>query len=125
MAPSVVDRLADAISTRDIEALVACFAPTFSMEWPVHPARSFNGPDQVQRNWEALFRAYPTIQAMIATRVQSGDETWGEWEFTSEAHDGARFWQRGVIIVNIEGEHIVKSRFYMEPVEEAEGTPGS
>ena len=125
MAPSVVDRLADAISTRDIEALVACFAPTFSMEWPVHPARSFNGPDQVRRNWEALFKAYPTIQATIATRVQRGDEIWGEWEFASEVNGGARFCQRGVIIVNVEGELIVKSRFYMEPVQEAEGTPGS
>lgn len=125
MAPSVVDRLADAISTQDIEALVGCFAPTFSVEWPVHPARSFSGPDQVRRNWEAIFKAFPTIKATITTRVRSGDEIWGEWEFTSEAGDGPRFWQRGVIIVNVDGEHIVRSRFYMEPVEEAAGTPGA
>ncbi|WP_216897815.1 nuclear transport factor 2 family protein [Nocardia alni] len=120
MTPTVIDRLADAISTQDIEALVACFAPTFSMEWPAHPARSFNGPDQVRRNWEGLFKAYPTIQATIATRVQSGNEIWGEWEFRSEVHDGARFWQRGVIIVNLEEGLIRRSRFYMEPAEEAE-----
>ena len=69
-----------------------------------------------------LFKAYPTIQATIATRVERGDEVWGEWEFTSEVHAGARFWQRGVIIVNVADELIVKSRFYMEPVEEAGGT---
>lgn len=119
MVPSVVDRLAKAISTQDIEALVACFAPTFSVDWPVHQARSFSGPEQVRVNWGMLFKTFPSIQARIVRRVESGDEIWGEWEFTSEVHEAGRFWQRGIIIVEVDDELIVKSHFFMEPVEEA------
>jgi ketosteroid isomerase-like protein len=121
MASSVVDRLVGAINRHDLERLTECFAPAFSMLWPVHPARSFNGRDGVRRNWEAIFKAHPDIRVTLTTRVQSGDEIWGEWEFKGENGDGGPlFWQRGVIIVVVDGEVIVQSRFYMEPVEAAD-----
>lgn len=118
MPPSVVDRLVEAINSHDLERLTDCFSPTFSMVWPVHPARSFSGRDGVRRNWRAIFEAYPDIQVTLRARVQSGDESWGEWEFKGKGRDGGpSFWQRGVIIVVADGELIVQSRFYMEPVE--------
>lgn len=80
MASSVIDRLVDAINGHDLERLVDCFGPAFSGLWPVHPARSFNGRDGVRKNWEAIFKAYPGVQATLTKQVQSGDETWGEWE---------------------------------------------
>jgi len=120
MASSVVDRLVDAINGHDLERLTECFAPSFSMVWPAHPARSFNGRDGVRRNWEAIFTAHPDIGVTLTTRAQSGEEIWGEWEFKAESSDGGQsFWQRGVIIVVVDGEVIVQSRFYMEPVEAA------
>lgn len=125
MADSVIDRLADAINKHDIEALTACFAPSFANDWPAHPARSFTGTEQVRRNWEAIFQAHPAVKAEIVRRVHSGNETWAEWEFTSEIHDGAQFWQRGVIVVEANEDFIVKATFYMEPVERAQGSPGS
>ena len=125
MADSVIDRLADAINKHDIEALTACFESSYANDWPVHPSRSFTGADQVRRNWEAIFRAYPTVKAKIIRRVPSGDESWAEWEFTSETHDGAQFWQRGVIVVEENEDRIVKASFYMEPVESAQESPGS
>jgi ketosteroid isomerase-like protein len=125
VAVSVIDRLADAINKHDIEMLTACFAPSFANDWPAHPARSFTGADQVRRNWEAIFQSYPTVKAKIVRRVHSGDETWAEWEFTSEIRDGAEFWQRGVIVVETDEDRIVKASFYMEPVETAQETPGS
>jgi hypothetical protein len=91
---------------------------------PAHPARSFTGADQVQRNWEAIFQAYPTVKAKIVRRVRGGDETWAEWEFRSEVHDGAQFWQRGVIVTEVAGDRIVKATFYMEPVDREQETPG-
>ena len=121
MAPSVLDRLLDAINEHDLERLTACFAPTFAMVWPAHPARSFDGRDGVRRNWEAIFRAYPDIQATLTAHAQSGHEIWGEWEFRGESGDGGPpFWQRGVIIAEVDGEVIVRSRFFMEPVETAD-----
>lgn len=118
MASSVVDRLVDAINGHDLDRLTECFAPGFSMLWPVHPARSFTGRDGVRTNWEAIFTAYPGLRVTVTTRAQRGEEIWGEWEFKGEHRDGGPpFWQRGVIIVVAEGEVIVQSRFYMEPVE--------
>lgn len=120
MSSPVVDRLVDAINAHDIEALTACFAPGYSVVFPAHPARSFTGREHVRRNWEAIFTAYPTIRATVTARVHNGDEIWGEWEFTSDSRDGARFWQRGVVIVVPEDGLIALARFYMEPVEDAE-----
>jgi hypothetical protein len=122
---SVIDRLAHAINMHDLEALAACFSPSFTSDWPAHPARSFTGADQVRRNWEVIFHAHPTVKAQIGRRVQSGDETWAEWEFTSKIRDGAQFWQRGVIVVEASVDRIVKATFYMEPVDTAQETPGS
>src|SRR5215469_6696029 len=105
MASSVVDRLVDAINGRDLDRLLECFAPAFSMLWPVHPARSFDGRDGVRKNWEAIFKAYPGIQASVTTRARGGDEIWGEWEFKGENRDGGPpFWQSGVIIVVVDGD---------------------
>jgi hypothetical protein len=126
VANSVIDRLSEAINKHDIEALTDCFAPSFSNSWPAHPARSFTGAGQVRRNWEAIFQAHPTVAAKIIRRVPSGDETWAEWEFTSEINDvGAQFWQRGVIVVEANEDRIVKAWFYMEPVEKAQEAPDS
>lgn len=118
MVSPVVDRLVEAINSRDIEALVGCFAPSFSVTWPVHPARSFEGPEQVRRNWAAMFEKRPNIQAKVTSYVTSGTETWGEWEFASEEDDGTLLRDRGVIIVTVEDNAIMRSRFYMEPVDE-------
>jgi SnoaL-like domain len=42
-AVAVVRRLQDATNAHDIDAMVACFAPDYRNETPVHPARSFTG----------------------------------------------------------------------------------
>lgn len=118
MQSSVTDRLVEAINGHDLERLVDCFGPAFSVHWPVHPNRSFNGRDAVRRNWEAIFKAYPGIQVTLMRQAYSGAETWGEWEFKGESLEGGPpFWQRGVIIVVVDGEAIVQAHFYMEPVD--------
>lgn len=115
--PAVVDRLVAAINAHDLDALVGCFAPDFTNEWPAHPARSFEGADGVRRNWTMIFGARPTITARILTTAESDDELWGEWEFSGEDQAGEPFRDRGVIIIRAEGDLIAHSRFYMEPVE--------
>ncbi|MEV5569674.1 nuclear transport factor 2 family protein [Spirillospora sp. NPDC052269] len=127
MVESVADRLLDAINKHDIDALEACFAPMFECDWPAHPARSFTGSKQVRRNWEAIFASHPTVQARIFGRARTHDDLWAEWEFMSDVDNGVKFWQRGVIIVKVEGDRIAQARFYMEPVEwprEADGVGG-
>jgi len=117
MASSVMDRLVDAINGHDLDQLVECFAPAFTTDWSVHPSRSFGDRDGVRRNWQAIFRAHPGIQVELTSCVQFGDEIWGEWEFKGENREsGAPAWGRGVMIVVLDEEVIVQSRFYMEPV---------
>ncbi|WP_425583447.1 nuclear transport factor 2 family protein [Streptosporangium oxazolinicum] len=46
----VVNRLIEAINAHDLDALTATFAHDYTSAWPAHPARSFNGPENVREN---------------------------------------------------------------------------
>jgi len=61
----VLTRLERATNARDINTLVACFAPDYRNETPAHPARSFVGRDQVRRNWEQIFAGIPDLTAKV------------------------------------------------------------
>ena len=50
-----LERLVHATNSRDIDAVVACFAPDYVNVTPAHPARGFVGADQVRRNWTQIF----------------------------------------------------------------------
>lgn len=114
---TVIDRLVEAINSHDPDAIAACFAPDYSVVWPAHPARSFNGRENVRRTWAGILAAHPTVRAAAEPRVHSGDEIWAEWEYTSEVGEHGQFWHRGVAIVVVDGGTIESARFYMEPVE--------
>jgi hypothetical protein len=75
--------------------------------------------------WEAMFQARPNVQAKVMAYARSGDEIWGEWEFLGDNLDGTPFWERGVIIVVVDGDVIVQSRFYIEPGGTLNGLPVS
>jgi len=109
----VVKRLIEAINSHDLDALTANFAEDFTCAWPAHPARSFRTPDQVRRNWAAVFAQFPRIQMSVTSSVVSGDEFWGEFHYV---RPGAAD-MRGVIIIKVRGDEIVQTRFYMEEVE--------
>ncbi|MEV4317070.1 nuclear transport factor 2 family protein [Actinocrispum sp. NPDC049592] len=114
---TVVERIQRATSDHDLDALAACFTGDYQSEWPVHPARSFGGPEQVRRNWERIFAAVPDLRTEVLTSVTSGDEVWSEWEFSGTRRDGQPFLMRGVIILRVPGERATAARFYLEPVD--------
>jgi hypothetical protein len=122
----VVKRLIEAINSHDLDALVATFAHDFTCEWPAHPARSFAGPDQVRRNWAAVFAQFPEIHVSVTGSAGSADEFWGEFHY---ARPGAVD-LRGVIVIKVRADEIVQSRFYMEEVDDTSiphpmpGVPG-
>ncbi|MEV6633729.1 nuclear transport factor 2 family protein [Actinoplanes sp. NPDC051470] len=109
----VVQRLIDAINAHDLDALVATFAEDFTCTWPAHPARSFDTPDQVRRNWASIFERFPEVDISVTRSVVSADEFWGEFHYVLP---GAAD-MRGVIIIKVRDDAIVQSRFYMEEVE--------
>ncbi|MFI9485592.1 nuclear transport factor 2 family protein [Promicromonospora sp. NPDC052451] len=116
MSNPVVQRLIGALNSRDLDAVTACFGPDFVSEWPAHPGRDFQGPEQVRRNWQMIFTTSPDIVIAMTNAVEVGDEVWGEWHYTRAAGQDLR----GVIVVTVRDGLIRRSRFYMEPVDAAD-----
>jgi ketosteroid isomerase-like protein len=116
-AGQVVRRVEQAINSRDLEGLIACFAEDVHSQQPVHPDRSFRGRDQARRNWSHIFAAVPDVTACLRDCVVDGSRVWTEWEWDGHRRDGARFAMRGVMVFDIQDDRIASVRLYMEPVQ--------
>ena len=114
----VLTRLERATNARDINTLVACFAPDYRNETPAHPARSFVGRDQVRRNWEQIFAGIPDLTAKVLRSAVNGNEAWTEWEHRGTRRDGSMHLMRGVVIFGVSDGLLTWARFYLEPVRE-------
>jgi ketosteroid isomerase-like protein len=116
----VMERLGLAINGHDVDEFVALFAPDYRSEQPAHPARAFQGADQVRENWAAVFAGIPDIRAELLVSATSEDGVeMGEWTWRGTHLDGSPFAMRGVIVLGVEDGRIAWGRLYMEPVEEA------
>jgi hypothetical protein len=130
---ALVERLRAAVEDRDIDALVACFSPSYVNETPAHPSRGFTGQDQVRTNWTRLFAGLESIAAQV-TRLATGDEAtgvetgaevvWSEWEIAGRRADGGTSRLRGVIIFGVVDGLFDWARFYLEPVDEVDEAAG-
>ncbi len=114
----VVRRLRDATNAHDIEAIVACFAPDYRNETPLHPARSFLGTEQVRRNWTQILAAIPDVSTEILASAASAETVWTEWEHRGTRRDGTAHLMRGVIVFGIAHGLIATARFFLEPVDD-------
>jgi ketosteroid isomerase-like protein len=117
-ALALVERLRDAVNRHDLEALSGCFAPDFLNETPVHPARSFQGREQVRRNWAQIFAGVPDIEADVVRSSVDGGSAWTEWEMRGTRRDGTPHLMRGVSIFGVGDDEFTSVRFYLEPVED-------
>ena len=116
---TVVERLVAASNQHDLEGIVACFASDYSLESPVHPARSFHGSQQVRRNWTQLLGAIRDIKVAIVRSAIDGQTVWTEQEMSGTRPDGARHLMRGVFIFGVTGGLICWGRMFLEPVDAA------
>jgi len=115
---AVVKRLRDATNAHDLEGIVACFAPDYRNETPLHPARGFVGNEQVRRNWTHILAAIPDVSTEIVASVAEGDTVWSEWEHRGSRPDGSLHLMRGVIIFGLRDGVIATARFFLEPVDD-------
>ncbi|HEY1640176.1 MAG TPA: nuclear transport factor 2 family protein [Streptosporangiaceae bacterium] len=113
----MVHRLCQATNARDLDALVACFAPDYRNETPAHPERGFTGRDQVRTNWQQIFAVIPDLRADVLRCAADGSTVWSEWEHRGTRPDGSAHVMRGVAIFGVEDGVAAWSRFYLEPVE--------
>jgi hypothetical protein len=118
VAAGVLARLERATNAHDVGALVACFAPEYRNDTPVHPERSFTGREQVRRNWEQIFAAIPDLTAKVLRSAVNGEELWSEWEHRGTRRDGSVHVMRGVVIFGVANAALTWARFYLEPVQE-------
>src|SRR5690242_20350198 len=113
---AVVLRLQAATNAHDLDALVDCFTPDYRSEIPLHPTRSFQGGEQVRRNWTQILAGVPDLHSELLRAAVDGNVVWAEWEWAGTRRDGVPHLMRGTTIVGVEGSQIGWARFYMEPV---------
>ena len=114
---AVVKRINRATSEHDIDALVSCFTSDYESAWPVHPARTFVGTEQVRRNWAAVFDGVPDFRAELVRSAQGEDATWQEWYWHGTRVDGTRLEMRGVTIFGVQDDRILWGRLFMDEVD--------
>ena len=116
----VMRRLEEAANRHDLDALVACFAEDYRSEQPVHPARRFDGSEQVRQNWSRMFIGVPDIRLDMLRHAVAGDEVWTEWRWWGTYQDETPFDMRGVTIFRIRDGQVRSASLFMEPVLEAD-----
>jgi ketosteroid isomerase-like protein len=117
---AVLTRLQDATNAHDIEAIVACFAPDYRNDTPVHPARGFVGNEQVRLNWTQILAAIPDLAATVVACAVSDETVWSEWEQRGTRPDGSAHLMRGVIVFTVREGLITSARFFLEPVDDGD-----
>ena len=107
-----------AANRHDLDAMVACFAPDYRSEQPLHPERDFTGQEGVRKNWSFFFTTIPDIQIDILNEVEEGDTIWAELHYHGIQTDGKKFSVKGVTLTGIQADQIIWARLYIEPVQE-------
>jgi SnoaL-like domain len=113
---ALLERLADAVSSHDPDALEGCFALGYRNETPAHPAQGFTGRAQVRRNWEQIFAFVPDITARVLRSCCDGEVVWSEWEMAGTRRDGTPHEMAGVVVFGVRDGGFAWARFYLEPV---------
>lgn len=115
---SVFERMIQATNRHDLDAMVACFAPDFRSEQPLHPERSFTGQAGVRNNWSFFFTTIPNIQVDILNEVEERNTVCAELHYHGMQTDGKEFNVRGVSLMGVQADQVIWARLYIEPVEE-------
>ncbi|MDQ2984362.1 MAG: nuclear transport factor 2 family protein [Actinomycetota bacterium] len=118
---AAVQRAVERTNDHDLEGLLRCFEPGYVSEQPAHPARRFEGIDQVRKNWGALLEAVPDIRWEIIRTAADDDTAWAEVQLTGTRADGSPLEEQGVIIFGVADGKIAWARLYLEEIEQAGG----
>ena len=114
---AVIDRLTAAQNAHDLEGMLACFHEDYRSEQPIYPTRTFQGVDQVRKNWSALLENIPDFHSDVLRSAVDGDTVFVEIHWTGTKTDGTPFEERGALIMGIRDNRIAWGRLYAEEVE--------
>lgn len=110
-------KLRDALNNHDIETFVSCFDENYYSEQPVHPDRTFQGREQVRKNWTSNFEEMPDFLGQLIRYSINNDCVWTEWEWQGTRRDNSKMFMRGIMIIGVQNDKIMWGRLYIEPVE--------
>ncbi len=110
----VLEQMRQALNARDLDAYVACFAPDYRSEQPIHPDWAYTGTAQLRWNWTAIFENVPDFSAELLRSVIDENTFWSEWRWTGTQPDGDPMIVLGTIIMGVEHGLIAWGRIYME-----------
>jgi ketosteroid isomerase-like protein len=116
---AVISRLTAAQNARDVDAFVACFAPDYESEQPLHPARAFTGAEQVRANWSQILGAVTDFHAEVLRSAVDGDTVFAEVRWTGTKADGSPLDEGGVIVLGVRDDRVAWGRLYVAEVERA------
>jgi ketosteroid isomerase-like protein len=114
---AVVERLTAAQNAHDLEGMLACFHEDYRSEQPMYPARTFQGVDQVRKNWSELLQNIPDFHSELIRSAVDGNTAFIEIRWTGTKPDGAPLEERGVLIMGIRDNRVAWGRLYSEEVE--------
>lgn len=112
------DQLCAAINAHDIDAFMACLDDDYESAQPIHPGREFHGAAQVRRNWTAMFREVPDIEAELLAKTEDDGVEWAEWHWHGTRTDGSVFHMRGTTIAGTRNGRVGWQRLYVDEVEQ-------
>ena len=115
-ARDMVGRLEQAINDRDLEGLIGLFRPDVIVEYPAHPSRTFQGRDQIWRNWAPIMAKLDDFRATVVRSAVADSSAWVEWLWQGTQADGSPGDSAGIVIHELDGDQISHVRFYLEPV---------
>ena len=115
----IVNRLHHAWNTHDLEAVVACFHSDYQSIHPCHPDRNFKGHSLLRVSWGAIFESVPDLRADLCRWAVTGNTAWTEWRWEGKLIDGQPYGAAGIIIFEIEAEHIRRAHLYSETLQSA------
>lgn len=113
----LLQKLHHAMNRHDLEAFVSLFSTDYHSEQPAHPGRTFQGREQVRKNWGLNFSEMPDFQSLLVHYETTETRIWVEWEWRGTRQDGSSLHMKGICIFGISAQLISWGRLYMEPVE--------
>lgn len=115
----VIERWIRALTSHDLEAAAACFAPHYWDEAPARRGERVRGRQEVRKNFARLFDAVPDLAADVIGIATEDDKVWVEWRLHGTRVDGFPFEFVGVNIFGVEDDQIAWGRIYTELVRDS------
>jgi hypothetical protein len=118
MPPPPIERLRDAINSRDAARIADCFTENYQCDMPLHPSRSFTGRAPVLENYRAIFARLPDLRATVLRSCQDDSGCcWSEWQMSGTSREGVPNVSTGVVIIlSVVDQRIEHTRFYLDAV---------